>query len=412
MNHNILKGRKLFVPEMDYGGARVLAASYRSLGIDASVVPPSTKESMKKGFACTSGEECFPQQITVGDFLEILDSGTVKARDAAFFMPTATGPCRFGQYATLIRQIFRQRGYGDAYVYSLASEDGYASIGGASFIKRVWWGVVASDQLRRACHRIRPYEKTAGTTDAVYCEGVRALEKLTETDRKVDGRYFIELVHLLEKSKADFESIEKYDLELPLIGVVGEIFCRLNNFSNSDLIRRMEKMGAEAWLAGVAEWILYTNFGETTRLAEEGKRFSGKMLKAVIKNKLMKKYEHRLSAVFSGLLKGREDETNIEKLLKYSDPYLPSAGAPGEMTLNTANAIHMYYRGVDGVIDISPFTCMNGIVSEAVYPVISRDHNNIPIRVFYFDGTETDLDRDLGIFLELARNYRAKRLSR
>jgi len=28
-----------------------------------------------------------------------------------------------------------------------------------------------------------------------------------------------------------------------------------------------------------------------------------------------------------------------------------------------------------------------------------------PIRNFYFDGTNSDLDRDIGIFLELARSY-------
>jgi len=44
----------------------------------------------------------------------------------------------------------------------------------------------------------------------------------------------------------------------------------------------------------------------------------------------------------------------------------------------------MYSQGVDGIVDISPFTCMNGIVTEAIYPVVSRDHDGIPIRVFYF----------------------------
>ena len=38
---------------------------------------------------------------------------------------------------------------------------------------------------------------------------------------------------------------------------------------------------------------------------------------------------------------------------------------------------------------------MNGIVTEAVYPVVSRDHDGMPMRIFYFDGTQSDLDRDL-----------------
>jgi predicted nucleotide-binding protein (sugar kinase/HSP70/actin superfamily) len=65
----------------------------------------------------------------------------------------------------------------------------------------------------------------------------------------------------------------------------------------------------------------------------------------------------------------------------------------------------MYGKGADGVIDISPFTCMNGIVTESIYPKVSRDHENIPIRTFYFDGTQIDLENDLAIFMELVRNY-------
>src|SRR3972149_4945873 len=39
----------------------------------------------------------------------------------------------------------------------------------------------------------------------------------------------------------------------PLIGVVGEIFCRLNAFSNQAPLRRLERAGGEAWLSDVGE---------------------------------------------------------------------------------------------------------------------------------------------------------------
>ena len=42
---------------------------------------------------------------------------------------------------------------------------------------------------------------------------------------------------------------------------------------------------------------------------------------------------------------------------------------------------------------------MNGIVCEAIYPRVSRD----------FDGTQSDLYRDLGVYMELARSCHKKR---
>jgi predicted nucleotide-binding protein (sugar kinase/HSP70/actin superfamily) len=79
------------------------------------------------------------------------------------------------------------------------------------------------------------------------------------------------------------------------------------------------------------------------------------------------------------------------------------------MVLNVGKAVYFAHKGLDGVIDISPFTCMNGIVGEAIYPRVSRDNGGIPIRNFYFDGTQSDQERDIGIFVELARSYQQRK---
>jgi hypothetical protein len=55
---------------------------------------------------------------------------------------------------------------------------------------------------------------------------------------------------------------------------------------------------------------------------------------------------------------------------------------------------------------------MNGIVCESVYPNVSRDHDGMPMKVFYFDGTKADWERDIGIFVELSRNYQRRKTQR
>ena len=74
------------------------------------------------------------------------------------------------------------------------------------------------------------------------------------------------------------------------------------------------------------------------------------------------------------------------------------------MSVSIAKAVYLYHKGADGIVDISPFTCMNAITCEAIYPRVSRDYGGIPVRSFYFDGTRSNLDRDLGVYLELARS--------
>jgi len=103
--------------------------------------------------------------------------------------------------------------------------------------------------------------------------------------------------------------------------------------------------------------------------------------------------------------RGYEEPHEIQVVLDGAEPYLPALGGKRRNGRERRQGRLFAHKGLDGVIDISPFTCMNGIVGEAVYPRISRDHAGIPIRNFYFDGTNSDLDRDIGIFLELARSY-------
>ena len=100
---------------------------------------------------------------------------------------------------------------------------------------------------------------------------------------------------------------------------------------------------------------------------------------------------------------------DIREVSEAAWPYLPADGALGEMVLSVGKAIYVYKKGADGVIDIAPFTCMNGVVSEAVYPAVSAAHDDMPIRTFFFDKANTHLDRDLEIFLDLARAYQKRK---
>ena len=49
----------------------MMAAAFRSVGIDATVTPDSNDESLELGGLHSGGEECLPHKITLGDFLRI-----------------------------------------------------------------------------------------------------------------------------------------------------------------------------------------------------------------------------------------------------------------------------------------------------------------------------------------------------
>ena len=50
-----------------------------------------------------------------------------------------------------------------------------------------------------------------------------------------------------------FHAIPAHEKGRLFIGLVGEIFCRLNTFSNEDVARRIEQLGGECWLSDISE---------------------------------------------------------------------------------------------------------------------------------------------------------------
>jgi predicted nucleotide-binding protein (sugar kinase/HSP70/actin superfamily) len=409
-----IKSRTMYLPRMPYGGSRMLAAAFKSIGLDARVVPDEDARTLELGGKYTSGDECYPQRIVLGGFLQLLEDHKLDPAKTALLLPTANGPCRFGQYSRLVRRIFDEQGYEAVDVFSFTSADGYAGIGdqAGEVVRTAWRAILVQDILMKLLLMTRPYEVNAGETDRVYRECLDLMDEILSLQGITNKERLAKLKTGLRRVKEKFAAIAVKQEDRPLIGVVGEIFCRLNTFSNNELIRHIEAQGGECWLTGVGEWVLYTNEEAFRRHREERTRFGKEWLKTYLTTRVMHRDEHALHKDFEHIF-ARRPEPSVPEVLRHAHPYLPQEGALGEMVLSTGGAIAYYHRGADGIVDISPFTCMNGIVTEAVYPRVSKDHDHIPIRVFYFDGTHSDLDRDVGIFLELAKTYkRRKKISR
>ena len=64
-----LAGRTVYFPSMTDSGVRALASAFRSAGIDAAPIPPSDDETLALGGRYSSGEECLPLKVTLGDIL-------------------------------------------------------------------------------------------------------------------------------------------------------------------------------------------------------------------------------------------------------------------------------------------------------------------------------------------------------
>jgi len=399
--------RKIYIPPMTYTGSRAVAASLAAYGFDADVLEPSDADTLELGSRFASGDECYPLKITLGDILKLFFLKGHDPERTAIFMPVSEGPCRFGQYVPLIQKILKDRGLGQVLFMSPNCVDGYGSFKGyfEEMKLTVWIGIVASDILRKLLLRFRPYETTYGSADNAY---EVSLDQICGTIKKFGKNKracLREVKGVLCEVKKRFDSLPIREERRPIIGVVGEIFCRLNKFSNMDLLRKVESFGGEAWQSDVAEWVYYTDRENERMLARSGKRFSFEMLSAKTKYFFQKRVEHELYSPFTDHFSGREEPEEVTELLDLASPYLSKEGALGEMILSVGKTHYYHGKGTAGVIDISPFSCMNGIVSESIYYRLSGDLGGFPIRIFYFDEIHRDITFELEIFMDMARGY-------
>ncbi len=371
---------KLYIPFMS-DHAIPMAAAFRNCGMDAEVLPQTTEETADLGRQFTSGKECFPCICTTGDIINKIKSSDFDRGRSGFFMPTATGPCRFGQYRTLQSIALKEFGYEDIPLISPDSKNSYKDLGDVDegFSRQAWKAMLATDILEKMLHETRPYELNKGETDNVYQECLILLEKSFE-----QGKDEVETLHECRKKMKNIPVDKSYIK--PAISIVGEIYLRLNKFGNGDLIRQIEELGGEIWLAPMAEWILYTNnrYIINTKNDRDFKNLAAGWLK----DRVQRKDEHKIYDVFKDDLRYNHD-VPVKEVLKNSAPYMHQSFG-GEAILSVGKAIDMVKSGAKGVINVMPFTCMPGSVVTAVSKVVSENNGEIPWINISYDGQQDD----------------------
>ncbi len=405
-----LNKRIVYIPRMS-DHAFGLAAAFEACGIHAEVMNVPDIDTVEIGRQYVSGKECYPCAITTGDMVKKAMSDDFDPDRSAFFMPSGAGPCRFGQYNVFHRMVLDEAGFPEVPIFSPNQDESlYTVLGmvGKEFTKQAWKGIIAIDLLIKCLHETRPYEINKGETDRLYQD---YLVKISKALKSSNGA----MTKLLDNSLRDFSSISKTEEKRPLVGVIGEIFVRHNAFANENIIRKIEALGGEVWLAPIEEWIYYLNYTAlrrtvtglrnsfTQKLAED-------LLRTVLTRYVQKRTEHRYSKTFTGFLRTlKEPSTN--EILKNASPYLHDS-FEGEAVLSMGKAVDYVKRGASGIISAMPFGCMPGTIVGALLKGL-KQNENIPCLSVAYDGVETTCSGiQLEAFMHQAGECMKKELSK
>jgi predicted CoA-substrate-specific enzyme activase len=379
--------RTLYIPYMGdcaYG----VAAAMRAGGQPAEVMPIADEAALLQGRAYTTGKECLPCAITTGDMLTVIRAHGAERHKLAFFMPSASGPCRFGMYSCLHRLVQKYAGAEDIPVIAPNQEGGfYKELGvtagrssSGRFLKDVWTAVVGIDLLYKLLLRIRPYAMDPAHAQRIY-------EKLRgQWEHAAESRFTLEQMRDLMRAIADYFDAIELDTarQKPRIGIVGEIYVRSHPFANLNLISRLEQLGAACDLASLAEWIYYTNLTRSRMSRRRGQ------WRNYLTNALQNHFQRRIERILAEPLEkefGPLAEGPVEHVLELARPYLHDS-FEGEAVLSIGKMVEYHHQGFGGVVNVMPFTCMPSTIVSTQTQRISADCGGMPILNLSFDGQE------------------------
>jgi predicted CoA-substrate-specific enzyme activase len=390
-----LKKRVVYIPRMAEH-ALALQAAFEYCGVRAETLAVSDKDSVDIARRYVSGKECYPYIVTAGDMLKKAFSSDFKQEEAAFFMPSGEGPCRFGQYNVAHSLILQKAGFENVPIFAPNQDvEFYRDLGvvGNDFSIRSWQGITAYELLTKCLHETRPYEKERGDSDSLHMAYSR---RIYETVKGKNGH----MPGVLREMKDDFASVAVRKEKRPLIGIVGEIFVRSHEFSNEGLIRKVENLGGEAWLAPIEEWIYYVN--EMSFRKALIKKDGSAMMNIFVKKHFQKRVEHKYGKIFRDFLNTLKEPETAD-ILKKAAPYVHDS-FEGETVLSVGKAIDLIQRGAAGIICAMPFGCMPGTIVTALMKAVSKDYG-VPCISIPYDGSEsTSTGLQLEAFMEAARN--------
>lgn len=372
-----------------------IAASMEAFGVKAIVLPEPDEENILYSSMITSGKECLPYRVTLGDFMKYYyHNGQDKTipENIEGFMAGSFGPCRLGKYALEQNRILKEIGF-NLPIRTSVSNNAYADLNlGSKWERLAWKGVVAIDFLEKLLWRSRPYEKSKGEADALFKEFISLIAKRIGNKQTLND--------LLKEATIKFKSLIDNDLpRRPIVGINGEIFLRSNKFSNCNLVRVCEEAGLEVVVSPMSEWIKYTSFRNVEDAIRERKL--GKLIRGFIRRQVQRHDEQLIARNFVDLLHTEEPAT--EKTLSYSKRVLsPRCGS--EAVLSLGSGIEWLENPeFAGVISVMPHGCMPGGIVAAMSEGLSTICGKPWINVTYDGFLETNNLERINNFAEIIR---------
>lgn len=320
------------------------ASALRKIGVEPLIPPYTSKRTLSIGTKHSPEAICLPYKLILGNFIEAIENGADYVA-----MITSPGICRLGEYGSNIKNTLADLGYKANYI-ELSLYDGIKGLyrflveltgknNPVRILKTINIAIrkiFAIDELDRELSYYRAREIKQDDAEKNY---KKALNLIKSADKTSDLKKALKKgLEIIRTTKID----EKR--EVLHVDITGEIYLVNDEFSNQNLEKELGRMGVE------------------TRRSLTVSSF----LKDAIIPKAF-----------------RKGETHLERAERLAKPYL-TRDIGGDALECVSDVAYADERKIDGIIHVSPFTCMPEIMSQNIFPAM-REDCEVPILALIMD---------------------------
>ena len=362
----------ILCPQMSPIHFEILEPAFNACGYRFKVLPNDNKHAVDMGLKFVNNDACYPSLMVVGQIMDALLSGEYDLDKVAVIMSQTGGGCRATNYVGFIRRALEKAGMPQIPVISLnlaglESNPGFHV--NADLLLRAAYGAVFGDIFMRCVYRMRPYEKEAGSVEAIHAKWLKKCQDFVSAKHLNPFTFQKMCRQIIE----EFDAVPVTDTAKPRVGIVGEILVKFAPAANNHLVELLESEGAEAVVPDLLDFMLYCFYNQIYKAEELG---TGK--KAALFSKAgIEAIEYLRAPARKAFAKSRHftPPVSIYTLVDYAKSIVSIGNQTGEGWFLTGEMIELIHSGVNNIVCTQPFGCLpNHVVGKGVIKELRKHY--------------------------------------
>ncbi len=386
------KDYTIICPQMSPIHFEILQPAFNACGYNFVVLDNDNKHSVDVGLKYVNNDACYPSLLVVGQIMEALLSGKYDLNKTAIIMSQTGGGCRATNYIGFIRRALKKADMEQIPVISLnlagiESNPGFHL--NADLMIRAAVGAEFGDIFMRCLYRMRPYEATPGSAEAVHQKWLKVVQKFVSA-KHINLARFRKLCREIIR---DFDQLPLLDVQKPRVGIVGEILVKFSPAGNNHLVELLESEGAEAVVPDLIDFMLYCFYNQIYKAEELGMskktaRISALGIWAI---------EHILLGTAVKEFKKSKHftpPTPIAEIASFAEPIVSIGNQTGEGWFLTGEMVELIQDGVPNIVCTQPFGCLpNHVVGKGVIKALRKAYPASNIVAIDYDPGASEVNQ-------------------